>query len=90
MNRIPSNVPVFIKDIEQQDDGMKTYTKAKLKVFYVGETEDHRLFTREFSDKILETLPSTPVVGFFSEEDDDFIGHNSVQYVYGHVPETAD
>lgn len=86
MNKIPNSVPVFIQDLKSNEN----YSTAKLKVFYVGETEDHRLFTREFSDKILETLPSTPVVGFFSEEDDDFIGHNSVQYVYGHVPETAE
>lgn len=90
MNRIPSNVPVFIKDIEQQDDGMKTYTKAKLKVFYIGETPDHRLFTKDFSDKVIQTLPLTPVVGFYSEEDEDFKGHNSVQYVYGVVPDAAE
>jgi hypothetical protein len=90
MNRIPSNVPVFIKDIEQQDDGMKTYTKAKLKVFYIGETPDHRLFTKDFSDKVIQTLPLTPVVGFYSEEDEDFKGHNSIQYVYGVVPDAAE
>lgn len=90
MNRIPSNVPVFIKDIEQQDDGMKTYTKAKLKVFYIGETPDHRLFTKDFSDKVIQTLPLTPVVGFYSEEDEDFKGHNNIQYVYGVVPDAAE
>ena len=90
MNKIPSNVPVFIKDIEQQDDGMKTYTKAKLKVFYIGETPDHRLFTKDFSDKVIQTLPLTPVVGFYSEEDEDFKGHNSIQYVYGVVPDAAE
>ena len=90
MNRIPSNVPVFIKDIEQQDDGMKTFTKAKLKVFYIGETPDHRLFTKDFSDRVIQTLPLTPVVGFYSEEDEDFKGHNSIQYVYGVVPDSAE
>lgn len=87
MKKIPSNVPVFIQDIESQENGR--YSTAKLKVFYQGETADHRLFTKKFSDKVIETLPSTPVVGFYSEEGDDFIGHNTIQYVYGHVPETA-
>ena len=86
MKKIPTSVPVFIQDLECQND---RYSTAKLKVFYVGETGDHRLFTRDFSEKLVQSLPSTPVVGFFSEEDDDFIGHNSEQYVYGHVPETA-
>ena len=87
MKKIPSNVPVFIQDLESQENGR--YSTAKLKVFYQGETADHRLFTKKFSDRVIETLPSTPVVGFYSEEGDDFIGHNNIQYVYGHVPETA-
>lgn len=87
MKKIPSNVPVFIQDVKSQENGR--YSTAKLKVFYQGETADHRLFTKKFSDKVIETLPSTPVVGFYSEEGDDFIGHNTIQYVYGHVPETA-
>ena len=73
MKKIPSNVPVFIQDLESQENGR--YSTAKLKVFYQGETADHRLFTKKFSDRVIETLPSTPVVGFYSEEGDDFIGH---------------
>lgn len=87
MKKIPSNVPVFIQDVESQENGR--YSTAKLKVFYQGETADHRLFTKTFSDKVIQSLPSTPVVGYYSEESDDFIGHNTIQYVYGHVPETA-
>lgn len=87
MKKIPNNVPVFIQDLKSEENAR--YSTAKLKVFYQGETADHRLFTKAFSDKIIETLPSTPVVGFYSEEDEDFKGHNNVQYVYGHVPETA-
>lgn len=87
MKKIPSNVPVFIQDVESQENGR--YSTAKLKVFYQGETADHRLFTKTFSDKVIQSLPSTPVVGYYSEEGDDFIGHNTIQYVYGHVPETA-
>ena len=88
MNKIPMNVPVFIRSSDEEQTST-LYTKAKLKIFYVGETADHRLFTRDFADKILETLPNTPVVGFYSEEDEDFKGHNNVQYIYGIVPESA-
>lgn len=59
---IPSSVPVFIQDVEVADN--KQYSKAKLKIFYIGETRDHRLFTKDFSDKILLTLPNTPIVAF--------------------------
>ena len=82
------NVPVFIRSSDEEQTST-LYTKAKLKIFYVGETADHRLFTRDFAEKLLETLPNTPVVGFYSEEDEDFKGHNSTQYIYGIVPESA-
>ena len=88
MNKIPMNVPVFIRSSDEEQTST-LYTKAKLKIFYVGETADHRLFTRDFAEKLLETLPNTPVVGFYSEEDEDFKGHNSTQYIYGIVPESA-
>lgn len=86
MKKIPTNVPVFIQNLESQNG---KYSKAKLKVFYVGETPDHRLFTEDFAQEVIKTLPLTPVVGYYSEDDGDFIGHNNVQYVYGLVPETA-
>ena len=88
MKIIPSNVPVFIQDIKESEN--KRYSIAKLKIFYVGETEDHRLFTKNFAEKVIKSLPLTPIVGFYSEEDKDFIGHNSTQYIYGVVPETSE
>lgn len=84
---IPSSVPVFIQNLENQNG---KYSTAKLGVFYVGETPDHRLFTESFSKEVVKTLPLTPVVGYYSEDDEDFIGHNKTQYVYGLVPETAE
>lgn len=81
------NVPVFIQSGEEQVSSL--YTKAKLKIFYIGETADHRLFTKEFSEHLVESLPLVPVVGFYSDEEEDFVGHNKTQYVYGIVPESA-
>ena len=87
--KIPINVPVFIQDFKTEavNEGEGKFSKARLKIFYEGETVDHRLFTKEFSDKILQTLPYTPVVGYYSVQKGDFLGHNAVQYVYGLVPE---
>jgi hypothetical protein len=64
-------------------------THVQLRVFYQGMTADRRLFTEDFSDKLLQTLPQTPVVGYFDEESEDFIGHNHSQFIYGYVPENA-
>ena len=89
--KIPINVPVYIQDVQdfgaEAEKGNGKFTTAKLKIFYEGETVDHRLFTKAFSDRIMQTLPYTPVVGYYSEEDEDFKGHNVIQYVYGLVPE---
>ena len=87
--KIQTSVPAFIQKFEGNKEENKRFSKAKLKIFYIGETADHRLFTKEFSDKLIKSLPLTPVVGFYSDDDDDFRGHNAVQYVYGVVPETA-
>ena len=85
--KIPSSVPVFIQDVEVGET--KQYSKAKLKIFYIGETPDHRLFTKDFSDKVLKSLPNTPVVAFWDSQKQDFRGHHSEQFIYGIVPESA-
>lgn len=85
--KISTNVPAFI-ELEEKNDNTR-YTVAKLKIFYKGMTVDKRLFTEEFSDEILKTISYTPVVGYYSEDDEDFRGHNNVQYVYGVVPDDA-
>jgi hypothetical protein len=58
-------------------------------VFYQGLTKDRRLFTEEFSNKLLASLPQTPVVGYYDETTEDFLGHNHTQFIYGYVPENA-
>ena len=80
------SIPAFVENLVQDEANAK-YSKAKLKIYYVGETVDKRVFTKEFSDKLLSTIAYTPVVGFYSISDDDFVGHNNVQHIYGLVPE---
>ena len=83
-----NSIPAFIEDLAVDTANAK-YSKAKLKIYYVGQTVDRRLFTKEFSDKLLSTIAYTPVVGYYSVADEDFIGHNNVQHIYGIVPESA-
>lgn len=82
------SIPAFVEDLTPDTANAK-YSRAKLKMYYIGETVDRRLFTREFSDKLISTIAYTPVVGFYSVADEDFIGHNNVQHIYGIVPESA-
>lgn len=80
------SIPAYLSNFSAQDD-RRTY--ADLKVFYVGETADGRIFDEEFADKLVASLPYTPVVAFFSDLKDDFIGHNGTQYIYGIVRHDA-
>lgn len=89
--KVSLSVPATIYSFGETESLTKNQyvTHAKLKVFYVGQTGDKRVFTKQFSDQLLQTLPGTPVVAYYDAEKDDFIGHNYVQYVFGYVPEAA-
>ena len=75
-------VPAYLSDFKEIDSKR---TVAKLKVFYKGETSDGRIFTDEFAESLATTIPYTPVVAFYDEEEKDFVGHNHTQYIYGVV-----
>lgn len=78
------SLPAYFTSISPNSES-PLYTRGKLKVFYVGETVDHRIFTEEFSKKLMRTLPYTPVVGYYNTDKDDFNGHANNQFIYGIV-----
>ncbi len=81
------SIPAYLSNFSTLEDQR---TIAKLKVFYVGETEDGRVFTKEFSEELIKSIAFTPVVAFYSDLADDFIGHNNKQYIYGIVKPDAE
>lgn len=81
------SIPTYLSDFSAQEDGR---TIARLKVLYVGETADGRIFDEDFSKEIAASLPDCPVVAFYSDIKKDFLGHNSTQYAFGHVPSNAE
>jgi len=80
VNLIPAS---FVEIAPQTSDSL--YTRGILDVFYVGETADHRVFTKEFSDNLLKSIAYTPVVSHYDAEKDDFEGHAAQQEIYGLV-----
>ena len=64
-------------------------TNCKIKVFYTGETVDHRFFSKDFANKLIRSLPKAPIVGFYDEEKEDFVGHATEQQVLGFVDPTV-
>ena len=87
MDNVSLQIPASLSDFSATTDGR---TIAKLKMFYIGETADGRVFEKDFADKLVKSLPYCPVVGFFSDLQDDFLGHNSKQFIYGFVRPDAE
>lgn len=73
-----------------QDEKQEKFSRGKLKVFYRGETADHRYFSESFSNELIKTLPYTPVVGFYDDDKDDFVGHATEQQILGIVDPRTD
>jgi hypothetical protein len=80
-----TSLPAKFISVSPNSDGNPLFTRAKLKVFYVGETVDHRLFTDNFSKILIGSLRYTPVVSYYNTDKDDFEGHAEQQCIYGIV-----
>ena len=65
-------------------------SKARLKIFYKGLNRNGSYINDEVAEKLIATLPGTPVVGYFDSDKDDFLGHEEKEKsrCYGFVPET--
>lgn len=67
------------------------FSKARLKIFYKGLNRNGSYITDEVAEKLLASLPGTPIVGNFSGEKDDFEGHMPWSpeelKAYGFVPQ---
>lgn len=64
-------------------------SKARLKIFYKGMNRNGSYINEEIAEKLISTLPGTPVVGYYDSDKDDFLGHVSPESnrAYGFVPE---
>lgn len=71
--------------VNDDDTPNEVFSRGKLKVFYKGETADHRYFSDAFAEKLLKSLPYTPIVSYYDEEAKDFRGHAPEQAIYGIV-----
>jgi hypothetical protein len=80
--------PAILSDFSQ-DTSAENFSRGKLKVFFKGETEDHRYFSDKFASELVQTLPYTPVVSYYDEEKEDFVGHAIEQQIYGIVDPRA-
>lgn len=63
-------------------------SKARLRVFYKGLNRNNSNIELEFVEKLLKTLPGTPVIGEYDKDKEDFTQHTGVERTksYGFVP----
>lgn len=68
----------------------ETISKGRCRVFYRGQNRNGTYITNEFAEKLLSSIPYTPVKGIYEGEDADYTDHGekrSEGRIYGIVPE---
>lgn len=68
----------------------ETTSMARCRIFYKGLNRNGSYITDEFAEKLLQTLPYTPIKGIYLQEEGDYSTHgmvNSEGRIYGVVPE---
>lgn len=87
--KIPSNFNVQIYG--NLEPYSPTISKARVRVFYRGLNRNWSYITDEFADKLIATLPYSPVKAIYDETEDDFTDHGTgakgISKAYGLVPE---
>lgn len=85
---IITEIPVTIYgNLEKYSD---TISKARCRIFYKGLNRNGTYITEEFAQKLLASVPYTPVKGIFDSSSDDFTDHGkkrSQGRIFGIVPE---
>ena len=82
---INCSIPATLSFVTESGNENERFSRGHLRVFYKGETADHRFFSDEFAEELIKSLPYTPIVSHYDEEKDDFVGHATNQDIYGIV-----
>ena len=58
-------------------------SKCEVKVLYLGENRNRSYITKEVATNMAQTLPGTPIVGYYSENKEDFGDHGEQMIIDG-------
>ena len=58
-------------------------SKCEIKVLYLGENRNHSFITKEVATEMAGTLPGCPIVGYYSENQEDFRDHGEQVIIDG-------
>ena len=65
-------------------------SKARCRIFYKKDNRNGTYITDEFAEKLISTIPYTPVKGIYDNFNEDYTDHGKERYlgrIYGIVPE---
>lgn len=65
-------------------------SKSRCRIFYKGQNRNATFITDEFAEKLISTLPYTPVKGIYDNFEEDYTDHGAKRNlgrIYGIVPE---
>lgn len=82
---------LFPITVFQQIDTHGPITRARARIFYKYKNRNGGYITDEFADKLLSTLPGSPIKGIYDESIGDYTDHGESRTegkAYGFVPET--
>ena len=66
----------------------ETISKTRVRIFYKGENRNGSYITDEFAEKLLKSIPYSPIKGIYSNDEQDYEGHGAERTegrVYGVV-----
>ena len=85
--KIPCSFQTEILTVEQISDQI---SKARVRLFYLGKNRNGSYISEGFANKLLTSLPYTPLVGIYDSEKQDFTSHSfdsGEAQIYGLVPQ---
>ena len=73
--KLAQRINFSIAPVSEVQEISPIISKARVRIFYTGLNRNLTYITEEFAEKLLKTLPYTPVGGIWQSEEEDFSDH---------------
>lgn len=73
--KIADKINFSIAPVREIQEISPIISKARVRIFYTGLNRNLTYITEEFAEKLLRTLPYTPVGGLWQQDEEDFSDH---------------
>lgn len=90
MDNLCFKIPVVTYGALAPEETSQTTSRGRVRIFYKGLNRNGTYITDEFAEKLITTLPYTPVKGIYDKDVEDYTDHGeerSEGRIYGVVPE---